>query len=201
MPWCGIFSLVGRQMATDETTQVTDLLKEWRAGDPRALSRLVPRVYDELGRLAHGFLRRERSDHTLETSALIHEAYLRLSGQGAVACRDRRYFFGVAARTMRRILVEHARRRQSARRGGALRRVSLERARFCAEPRSDDLESLHEAIYSLEKVSPEQARVVELRVFGGLTAAEIAEVLHLSPPTVTRRWRVARAWLYRYLSA
>ncbi|MCB1033728.1 MAG: sigma-70 family RNA polymerase sigma factor [Acidobacteria bacterium] len=186
-------------MTAHDGTHVTDLLGEWRRGNPRALSNLMPKVYGELGRLAHDFLRRERTDHTLETAALIHEAFLRLSRQGAVACKDRRYFFGVAARTMRRILVEHARRRRRPRRDGALQRVPLERVEGYIPRPPAEIAALHEALASLRQVAPEQARVVELRIFGGFTAEEIAQALHLSAPTVTRRWRVARAWLYRHL--
>ena len=180
--------------------RLTHLLESWSGGDEEALTELLPLVYDELRELASSYMRRERRDHTLETGALIHEAYMRLAGQ-RIDCRDRTYFFAISARVMRQILVEHARRRGYRKRGSGRPGISLDEALvLCAVPDSDMVD-LDEALDSLAEVSPEQARVVELRFFGGLKAQEIAEILGISPPTVTRRWRVARAWLYRYLTA
>lgn len=169
-------------------------------GDPDALVELIPLVYAELGRLAHGFLRHERPGHTLETGALIHEAFLRLAGQDLGRCRHRAQFFAIAARTMRRILVEHARRRHARKRGGTARRLSLADVAETGVVLDPMLPDLDEALDALARAAPEQAQVVELRYFGGLEAGEIAEALGRSVPTVNRRWRAARAWLYRYLS-
>ncbi len=183
-----------------ESPDTAALLAAWRDGDPRALGQLVPLVYDELRRLAHGYLRRERPDHTLETSALIHEAYLRLAGQ-RLECGDRGYFFAIAARTMRRILVEHARGRGYQKRGGGARRVALDQALTVAAAADPDLAALDQALARLQEVSPAQAQVVELRFFGGLSWEEIAQALGISVATATRRWRVARSWLYRCLTS
>lgn len=183
---------------SDETSQ---LLARWSAGDQQALGLLVPQVYGQLRRLARAQLRRERPDHTLETSALIHEAFLRLAGQPLSHCRHRPQFFAIAARVMRRILVEHARRVGAEKRGGDVLHVPFDDhapGSFALDPRLLDLE---EALDALAVVAPDQAQVVELRYFGGLRGEEIAETLGISVPTVTRRWRLARAWMYRFLSA
>lgn len=185
--------------AATESSDTAALLQAWGDGDSRALGELMPLVYDELRRLAHGYLRNERPDHTLETSALIHEAYLRLSRQ-RVDCGERGRFFAIAARTMRRILVEHARSRGVQKRGGGRRPVTLDEALPMAAASGPDLEALDEALERLQEVSPPQVQVVELRFFGGLAWEEIAGVLDISVATATRRWRVARSWLYRYLT-
>lgn len=176
------------------------LLERWSGGEAEALPRVMPLVYAELRRLAHGQLRRERGDHTLETSALVHEAYLRLVRQHSVECRNRGQFFAIAANTMRRVLVDHARTRGYRKRGAGATAVPLDEARLRVAPQRSDLLALDEALEALTRESPEQVRVVELRVFAGLSAEEIGEALDISVPTVTRRWRAARAWLYRFLA-
>jgi RNA polymerase sigma factor (TIGR02999 family) len=180
--------------------EVTGLLLAWSEGDRDALDTLLPRVYGELRRLAASHLRRERAGHTLETRALVHEAFLRLVDQERVAWRSRGHFFGIAAQMMRRVLVDHARRHLYAKRGGGAPRFSLEEGLTLAPERAPELVALDEALGELERIAPRNARIVELRFFGGLTAEEIAEALGLSAPTVTRGWRMARAWLYRRLS-
>jgi RNA polymerase sigma factor (TIGR02999 family) len=176
-----------------------ELLSRWSTGDKEALNRLMPLVYGELRRLASSFLRQERVNHTLETSALVHEAFLRLFGQDSIQCEHRRQFFTIAARTMRRILVEHARHRKTLKCGGDACRLSLDQAPAAGVALNPALVDLDEALTALADVSVEQAQVVELRYFGGLRAEEISDVIGLSIPTVTRRWRAARAWLFRYL--
>ncbi|MCB1034031.1 MAG: sigma-70 family RNA polymerase sigma factor [Acidobacteria bacterium] len=157
-------------------------------------------AYDELRRIALGYLRRERPDHTLEASGLVHEAYLRLLDQHPEAWKNRLHFFAMAATLMRRILVDHARRAGFAKRGGGAVRLPLEEAGISSPRRPPELLDLDEALAALAELDEEQARIVELRYFGGLTAEEIGVVLSLSSPTVTRRWRIARSWLYRYLA-
>ena len=178
--------------------EITRWLMEWAQGDEDALDHLVPRVYDELRCLASTYLRREHAGHTLETAALIHEAFLRLVGQQHVAWESRSHFFGIAARMMRRILVDHARTHRYGKRGGGFRHLLLDENAVPVEI-TPELEALDDALRDLAEVSPEQAQIVELRYFGGLRRAEIAEILGVSVPTVARRWRVARAWLFRHL--
>ena len=183
----------------EASTEITRLLLKWSEGDEDALDQLMPLVYDRLRRLAGSYLRNERSDHTLQTSALVNEAYLRLIQQDKVKWRDRAHFFAIAAQIMRRILVDHARHHSYAKRGGAqqiLVAVDLDRVSIEKNP---DLIALDEALNALAKKDTQQARLVELRYFGGLTKEEIAEVLGISSATVTRRWRLAKAWLFRYL--
>jgi RNA polymerase sigma factor (TIGR02999 family) len=178
---------------------VTRLLLEWKRGDPAALDRLLPVVYAELRRIASRRLRRERSGHTLQPTALVHEAYLRLVQAPEVDWRDRAHFFAVAARVMRQVLVDHARTRDAAKRGGGAHKVAIEEV---AEPRVSvdvDLLALDQALGRLTDLDPEQARVVELRYFGGLTIEETAEVMNVSPATVKRDWTLAKAWLRREL--
>ena len=176
-----------------EPLQVTQLLMDWGKGDQAALERLLPLVQQELHRLASHYMRRERPGHTLQPTALINEAYLRLAGQ-QISWEGRAQFFGIAARLMRQILVDHARARRNAKRGGDLRQVSLAVAEGLPG-RSGDLLALDDALKSLAEAGPQQARVVELRYFGGLTVEETAELLGVSPSTVEREWRAARAWL------
>ncbi len=176
---------------------VTDLLNRWRAGDREAQEHLIDAVYGDLRRLARGQIRRERSDHTLEPTALAHEAYLRLSEQQRVEWQGRTHFFAVAALAMRRILVSHARKRAAGKRGGALR-VTLP-DELPADASEPDVLALDEALEQLEQLDPRQARVVELRFFGGLTVEETAAALGVSPATVKVDWSMARAWLYRKL--
>lgn len=178
---------------------VTELLCAWSDGDGEALERLMPLVYDRLQRLAASFVRHERDSHTLQATALVHEAYVRLIDQRRVRWQDRAHFFAISARLMRRILVDHARRRSYAKRGGGLDNVPMDEARDAAAPFEPSLVALDDALRALQARFPEQANIVELRYFGGLDREEIAEVLGLSTATVTRRWRMARAWLYREL--
>ncbi|MFN2384342.1 MAG: sigma-70 family RNA polymerase sigma factor [Gemmatimonadota bacterium] len=176
---------------------VTQLLLEGSQGDKRALDALLPLVYEELHRLARIYLSREREGHTLQPTALVHEAYLRLVDQRAVDWRNRAQFFGVAAQMMRRILVNYALGRKAAKRGGGATRLSLDEAVDYFEERDLDLVALDEALVDLATVDAEQSRIVELRFFGGLTIDETAEVLAVSPATVKREWSMARAWLHR----
>jgi len=185
-------------MVAPANGEVTALLRDWSGGDQRALERLLPLVYGELRKLAASYMRRERSDHTLQPTALVHEAYLRLVDQRAVDWRNRAHFFGIAARMMRRILVDHARRRQAAKRDGAAYRISGSADSDEAE-RDPDLLALDVALDGLEALDPRQARIIELRFFGGLTVEETAEVAGISTATVKREWQTARAWLAREL--
>lgn len=179
---------------------VTGFLIAWRAGDERALERLLPLVYGELRRLAGRYLNQERARHTLETHDLIHEAFLRLVDQRQVDWRNRAHFFAIAAQMMRRILVDHARRRGSRKHGGGVWQLVLDDVPDLAPRREVDLVALDEALVELAQVDGELAKVVDLRFFGGLAHDEIAAVLGLSNPTVRRRWRIAKAWLYRRLA-
>jgi RNA polymerase sigma-70 factor (ECF subfamily) len=187
-------------MATRSPHDVTELLEKWSQGDQGALERLMPLVYDELHRLAGGYLRRERREHTLQPTALVNEAYLKLIGQRHPNWQNRAQFFGVAAQLMRRVLVDHARAHHAAKRGGPGYNISLSNVhRFGDEP-DLDLLALHEALDGLAKIDADQARIVELRFFGGLTIEEAAEVMDVSHATIEREWQVARAWLRRELS-
>jgi RNA polymerase sigma-70 factor (ECF subfamily) len=184
------------------SAEVTRLLVELRSGNPEAEAKLIPLVYQHLHRLAASYMRRERPDHTLQTTALVNEAYLRLVPQKEkeTGWRDRAHFFGVAARLMREILVEHARARHAGKRGGRVEKLSLDQALEFSPARSRELIELDDALECLGRLDPQQARVVELRFFGGLTVEETAEVLGISPRTVKRDWAVARAWLHGELS-
>jgi RNA polymerase sigma-70 factor (ECF subfamily) len=177
--------------------EVTRILHAWGKGDPQALDRLMPLVYGELRRLARQRLRRERPDHTLQPTALVHEAYLRLVDQRRATWQNRAQFFGVAAQLMRRILVDHARRHQAAKRGRGTLKVSWDDAIVPAEERAEELVALDDALSRLAQMDPRQGRVVELRVFSGLTVEETAQVLGVSPATVKREWTTAKAWLSR----
>jgi RNA polymerase sigma factor (TIGR02999 family) len=179
---------------------VTALLLAWRAGDDTALARLTPLVHDELRRLARHYLRRERPDHTLQPTALVNEAYVRLVDANRVAWQDRHHFFGVTARLMRQILVDFARARGYQKRGGDVTRVELEPSMALTEARSENLVALDEALSALAAIDARKAQVVELRFFGGLSIDETAEVLKVSAETVKRDWRLAKAWLRRTLS-
>ncbi|HKE02627.1 MAG TPA: sigma-70 family RNA polymerase sigma factor [Blastocatellia bacterium] len=184
-------------MSSPDPQQITQLLLAWGQGNEAARDQLIPLIYDELRRLARKHLRRERPGHTLQTSALVNEAYLRMAGQ-SVSWQGRAHFFGIAARLMRQILVDHARLRDNAKHGGDWRRVSLDAADV-GQDQTTDILALDEALQALAQMSPQQSRVIELRFFGGLTIAETAEVLGVSHSTVEREWRVARAWLWREL--
>ncbi|MDX6383342.1 MAG: hypothetical protein QOK48_915 [Blastocatellia bacterium] len=180
--------------------EITQLLAEWSDGNQAALDKLYPLVYNELRRLAHSYLRRERKGHTLQTTALINEAYLRLVDQKHVHWENRSHFFGISAQIMRRILIDHARRYDYAKRGGGAQRVSLDEAALVTKERARALVMLDEALNNLAKIDPRRSHVVELRYFGGLNNEEIAGVLKISGNTVTRDWNMARAWLYQELN-
>ena len=177
--------------------EITQLLRAWSAGDPEALTRLVPLVYDELHRLAGAQMRSERKGHTLQPTALVNELYLKLADRESPRWRDRAHFFAVAARAMRQILVDYARVRDAGKRGGEETRISLDDATLATDPPGLDLLALDLALERLEALDERQARLVELRVFSGLTIEECAEVLGCSHATVSREWRHAQAWLRR----
>ena len=185
---------------TPTSHEVTELLLAWSAGDQGALDRLVPLVYAELHRLAKSYMRKERAGQTLQTTALIHEAYLRLIDASQVQWQNRAHFFGVAAHIMRQILVAMARERGAQKRGGGVRQISLDEGLIVSQEKDEDLVAIDEALSALAEVDARKAKVVELRFFGGLTEEETAEALKVSPETVRRDWRIARAWLRRKLS-
>lgn len=178
---------------------MTRLLAAWSAGDREALDKLLPLVEHELRRLARRQMSRERPDHTLQTTALVNEAYLKLIDQREVRWQNRAHFFAIAARMMRRILIDHARRHAHQKRGGGARKVELDEAATLTAERAWELVALDEALDTLATMDARKGRVVELRYFGGLSVEEIGEVLSVSPDTVTRDWRRARAWLHREL--
>jgi RNA polymerase sigma-70 factor, ECF subfamily len=180
--------------------QITELLAEWSGGNQAALDELYPLVYDELHRLARRYMSRERKGHTLQTTALINEAYVRLVDQRNVQWANRSHFFAISAQIMRRILIDHARRHQYAKRGGGAQQVSLDESAIVALEDLSEILRLDEALQSLAELDPRRSRVVELRYFGGLNNEEIAGVLNISENTVIRDWNMARAWLYRQLS-
>ncbi len=179
--------------------RVTGLLADWSRGNKAALDQLMPLVYDELHRLARRYLSRERPDHTLAATALVHEAYLRLVDQRSSRWQNRAHFFGISAQLMRRILVDYARRRGAVKRGDGTRAISVVEAADRAPADAVDILQLDQALGRLAALDSQQGRIVELRFFGGLTVEEAAEVLGISPRTVKRSWRSARAWLYREL--
>jgi RNA polymerase sigma factor (TIGR02999 family) len=183
-----------------EPAGVTQLLLDWNRGNPAALDRLLPMIQSELHDIARGHLRHERADHSLEPSALVNELYLRLVDQERVSWRDRAHFFGVSAQIMRRILVDHARRKQSAKRGGELTRITLSDALGMPESDKVDLVFLDDVLTRLGEIFPQQCRVVELRFFAGLTVEETAEALGISTATVSREWTMAKAWLRRAMT-
>lgn len=186
-------------MARPAHTEVSQLLVAWGQGDQEARDKLLPLVYDELRRVASRHLRRERPDHTLQTTALVHEAYLKLVDQQHAHWQNRAQFFAIAAQLMRRILVDYARERRAAKRGGDYLKLSLDEAAALFAEKSADLLALDEALDRLAQLDPQQSRVVELRVFGGLSVEETAAALGLSPRTVKREWSMARAWLQQQL--
>ncbi|MEM7587999.1 MAG: sigma-70 family RNA polymerase sigma factor [Acidobacteriota bacterium] len=181
-------------------SEVTALLDAWSDGEPDALSELMPVVYDELRRMAESQFRREGQNHTLQPTAVVNEVFLRLKGQRRVHWRSRAEFFAVAARLIRRVLVDHARHRKRIKRGGNVPRVPLDEMLDRAEARAPDLIALDDALEALGDFSPRQSRVVELRIFGGLTLEEISRVLEMSRSTVHREWNAALLWLRRELS-
>jgi RNA polymerase sigma factor (TIGR02999 family) len=186
----------GEQPAVDD---VSALLRAWSAGDQSALEKLTPIVYGELHRLARRYMRRERPGHSLQTTALVNEAYTRLVDYRRMQWQDRAHFFAVSAQLMRRILVEHA-RRHNLKRGGNLKQVSLDEATVVGAEEDTDLVALDDAMNALARLDPRKVQVVEMRFFGGLSVEETAEVLKVSSVTVKRDWRAARTWLYRELT-
>jgi len=181
--------------------QVTQLLQEWSEGDESAFARLMPLVHDELHRLAHQHMRRESAGHVLQTSALINEAYLRLVDQPQIRWQDRAHFFGIAARLMRHILVDEARKRNAAKRGGSFIQVPLDEANAVVQEQAANVASLDDALQKLETMDERQGKIVELRFFGGLSIEETANVLKVSPGTVMRDWTFARAWLRNQMTS
>jgi RNA polymerase sigma-70 factor, ECF subfamily len=186
-------------LKTPPDREVSILLRAWSEGDRGALDKLTPIVYSELRRLARHYMRGERPGHSLQTTALVNEAYLRLVDYKRMQWQDRAHFFAVSAQAMRRILVEHA-RRHNLKRGGGVEHVSLDDTAVVGTDRASELEALDEAINALAELDSRKAQVVEMRFFGGLSVEEIAEVLNVSPVTVMRDWSTARAWLYREMS-
>ncbi|MDQ3817687.1 MAG: sigma-70 family RNA polymerase sigma factor [Acidobacteriota bacterium] len=187
-------------MPVVKPSQMTELLIKWSNGDQSALDKLMPLVNEELRRLAHHYMRRERRGHTLQTSALVNEVYLRLVDMKSMSFESRAHFFGIAARAMRQILVEYARERGAAKRGGALARVELSEVALVSENPSADLIALDEALSELALFDERLSRVVELRFFGGLSVKEIAEVMRVHANTVIKDWSLAKAWLRRRLT-
>lgn len=183
-----------------QPAEVTELLRRWSGGDVGARESLVPLVYDELRRLARYYLASQRSDHTLQSTAIVHEAYLRLAGRNNVHWENRSHFFAVAAQLMRRILVDHARKRNAAKRGGASRTLLVDEAVEPSSQRELDLVALDDALKALATLDERQSRIVELRFFGGLSIEDTARMLEISPATVKREWSTARAWLYEEIS-
>jgi RNA polymerase sigma factor (TIGR02999 family) len=187
-------------MIPGSTHTVTDLLQAWASGDQAALDELLPLVYNELRRQARRYMRAQPAGHTLQTTALVHEAYLRLVGQSSVEWKGRGHFFGVAAKAMRSILVDHARARSAAKRGGPVSAITLDEGGIAGPQAIVDVLALDEALGRLAELDPRKSQLVELRYFGGLGIEEAAAVLGVSPATVKREWITARAWLRRELS-
>jgi RNA polymerase sigma factor (TIGR02999 family) len=183
------------------SSDVTQILQAWSEGDQSAPERLIPLVYQELRRVAGDYLRQERPDHTLQATALVHEAYIKLVDQNRVDWKTRAHFCGVAARLMRRVLMEHARAHNAEKRGGKLEKLYLDETRELSQERSPDLIALDDALKSLASTFPRESEVVEMKFFGGLEAREIAEALQVSTKTVLRDWKFAKVWLCRELSA
>jgi len=179
---------------------ITQLLIEWRDGDETALDRLIPLVYEELRRLAHHYMRRERPGHTLQTTALVNEVYLRLVDHRGMRWQNRAHFYAVAAQAMRRILVDHARSRNYLKRGGDVKMIRLEEAATVVQKQAADLVALDDALSELAAIDPRKSQIVEMRYFGGMSVEETAEVLGVSPVTVMRDWSTAKAWLLRAMS-
>ena len=188
-------------MSIERQHEVTEILRDWSAGDGAAKERLFPLVYDELRRQARAFLSKERREHTLQPTALVHEAYLKLIDQTRVSWQNRAHFFGIASQLMRRIVIDHARAHASEKRGGtAIIRLSLDDVQIPIEERAAGLIALDEALSDLARFDERKAKIVEMRFFGGLTDEEIAENLQISTRTVLRDWKTARLWLYRELA-
>jgi RNA polymerase sigma factor (TIGR02999 family) len=194
------YNPLGHPVSGAECSETTQLLRAWADGDPGALERLTPRVYTELRRIAGHFMRDERPGRTIQTTALVHEAYLKLIDVTSVDWQHRAHFFAVSAQIMRHILLDRARRRVAAKRGGVAPRVNLDEVPDIGSGRARELIALDDALNAMAKVDPRKARVVELRFFAGLSVEETAEVLKVSSDTVKRDWRLARAWLLAELS-
>ncbi len=186
-------------MQRGPSNQVTELLVQWRGGDKAALDALMPLVYRELRRIAQHYLSNERSDHTLQSTALVHEAYVRLTEQDLPRWQNRAHFFAVAAQLMRQILVDYARSYRASKRGGNVCKLALEEAQEHSQPVDVDIVALDDALKTLAEMDAQQSRVVELKFFGGLSIEDTAAVLGISPSTVKRDWITARAWLFREL--
>ena len=191
--------LAGVAVSTTKSQSVSEMLAQWRAGDEESLRRLMPLVYNDLRRLAHYHLRRERPDHTLQTTALVHEAYLSLTKQEAIDFENRAHFFAICANLMRQILVQYARSRKAAKRDGGYK-ITLDDAIALPQGRGVDLIALDDALNGLAKLDPQQSRIVELRFFGGLSIEETSKALGISPATVKRYWTTAKLWLHNEIS-
>jgi len=187
-------------MTEAQTHEVTQLLIDWSNGDRAALDKLVPVVDRELRRLAHHYMSRERADHTLQTTALVNEAFVRLVNRKNIQWQNRAHFFGIAAQLMRAILVDHARSHACVKRGGGAGKLELDEALAVSQQKASEVIALDDALNQLALIDAQQSRIVELRFFGGLTVEEAAEVLHVSPATIKREWSSAKAWLYRELA-
>ena len=187
-------------MSEAQSHEVTQLLIDWARGDQAALDKLVPLVDQELRRLAHRYMSRERTGHTLQTTALVNEAFLRLVNRSNVNWQNRSHFFGLAAQLMRTILVDHARSHACAKRGGGADKYELREEMSVSQQKASEVVALDDALKRLALIDPKQSQVVELRFFGGLTVEETAEVLQVSPATIKREWSTAKAWLYRELA-
>jgi len=185
---------------TQNPHEVTQLLIAWSNGDKAALNKLMPLIYDELRQLARHYMSRERAGHTLQTTALVNEAYVRLVNRKGVHWQNRAHFFAIAAQLMRSILVDHARSHAYAKRGGGARKIALDDAMVISQQRAAEVVALDDALKRLAEIDPLQSRLVEMKFFGGLTIEETAEVLGLSPATIKREWSTAKAWLYHELS-
>lgn len=187
-------------MNTLGSKEISQLLNAWGNGDQAALDKLIPLVYDELHRLAARYMRRESPDHTLQTSALVNEAYIKLIDQKNVRWQNRAHFFGIAAQLMRRILVDHARKHGRAKRGAGVPKLPLHETAVVSVDQSAEFIVIDDALKNLAQIDPSKSRIVEMRFFGGLTMEEIAEVEKVSPSTIEREWRKAKAWLYREIN-
>ena len=185
---------------TQDSHEVTQLLIQWSNGDKTALNKLMPLIYNELRQLARHYMSRERPGHTLQTTALVNEAYVRLVNRKHVQWQNRAHFFAIAAQLMRSILVDHARRHAYAKRGGGAPKIALDQVVVVSQQRAGEVVALDEALKLLAEIDAQQSRIVELRFFGGLTIEETAEVLGLSPATIKREWSTAKAWLYHELN-
>ncbi len=187
-------------MSQNTTQEITQLLLAWGDGDKQALDRLMPFVYEELRRLAKNYMRNQRSDHTLQTTALVNEAYLRLIDSSQVRWQNRTHFFAISAQLMRRVLVDFARKKKAIKRGGEEQKITFDEALPVSSQKESELIALDEALNELAKMNERQSQIVEMRYFGGMNEKEIAEALNISARTVRRDWSVARAWLYRELN-